>query len=157
MAKFTKTAPSKAIAKWGADVMDLGYTIVPNALIRGQARLGLSPSHINVLLHLISHWWDTERYPFPAKGSIATRMSKDKRSVQRYLLELEEAGFITRKARRGPKGYRLTNEYNLDGLRQKLSSLARDFASDELAREQRVSQALEKPRRGRRGKAPVRD
>jgi Mn-dependent DtxR family transcriptional regulator len=35
-------------------------------------------------------------YPFPAKDTIARRMGKSPRQVQRYITELEEAGFIKR-------------------------------------------------------------
>src|SRR5690348_4079121 len=80
-----KKPQRRAEDKWSVAVIKLGYTTVPNLLLKAQARLGISPNHLNVLLHVLEHWWEADKHPWPAKGTIARRMGKSARQVQRYL------------------------------------------------------------------------
>src|SRR5271170_7702799 len=81
----------RAEHKFGVAVMKFGYTMIPNLLLQAQGRLGISPVQLNVLIQLIQHWWDADSDPFLAKETIARRMRKSPRQIQRYLTELEEA------------------------------------------------------------------
>jgi len=78
--------------KWTAQVIRLGYTVVPSLLLRAQAKLGLTPEQLNVLLQLAEHWWEADKEPYPSKETLARRMHKSPRQVQRYLTQLEDAG-----------------------------------------------------------------
>jgi hypothetical protein len=75
----------RAEDKWSKQVMKFGYTTVPNLLLRVQGKLGISPDQFNVLLHLIEHWWDAEKDPYPGKDTIARRMGRSSRMIQRYV------------------------------------------------------------------------
>ena len=113
--------------KWTPQVNKLGYTIVPSLLLRAQAKLNLSPDLLNVLIHLIEHWWEADKNPYPTKDTIATRMGKSPRQVQRYITELENRKFIQRIKRfRGVKA-QTSNGYSLTGLVEKLKVLEPEF------------------------------
>lgn len=91
-----KKGKRRAEDKWSPQVLKFGYTTLPNLLLRAQAKLKITPSQFNVLAHVIQHWWEAGKDPFPAKETIARRMGKSPRQIQRYLTELEEAGHIKR-------------------------------------------------------------
>ena len=66
----TKQAPEDARTlsqKWGKDTMAANYTVIPCALLRGQARLHIGPNELAVLIHLIDHWWRPDAMPWPSK------------------------------------------------------------------------------------------
>ena len=78
--------------KWGNAVGKgglTGYLALPEALIRGQHRLGLSSTEMMVLINILMHWWNVERMPFPGNNAIAKRMGIDTRTVQRACATLE--------------------------------------------------------------------
>ena len=113
--------------KWGNDVIELGYSIVPSLIFKAQRRLGLNSVELNLLLHLMDFWWGHNQMPFPSKTTLAERVNLSPRQLQRYLTALEEAGFIQREARyAGHKGQQ-SNRYNLNGLVNKLKKLAPEF------------------------------
>jgi predicted transcriptional regulator len=101
--------------------------MVPSILLWGQAKMKLKPDELNVLLQLISHWWSADHDPHPAKASIARRMGKDARTVQRHLTSLEEKGFIKRMVRYKIHQGQDSNGYDLSGLIEKLEAIAPEF------------------------------
>jgi len=117
----------QAKQRWSGNVMDRGYTIIPTILLWGQAKLGLNANELNVLLQIISHWFYAGNDPHPSKGRIAERMGKDPRTVQEYLTNLENKGFLKRVPRyRASKGQD-SNGYDLSGLAAKLEAIAPEF------------------------------
>ena len=44
-------------SKWSKETIDIGYAVLPSALLRGQARLKIGANELAVLVHLIDHWW----------------------------------------------------------------------------------------------------
>jgi DNA-binding transcriptional regulator YhcF (GntR family) len=119
--------------RWG-DAITAGFTPVPNALLRAQAKLGLSANDIVVLLNILMHWWHRDRLPYPRPLAIAKRSGLQIRTVQRSLRSLEEKGLITRLRTRTkvvveenvPKEFRRARaRYDLSGLREKLVTAAR--------------------------------
>lgn len=131
--------------KWGKQTMDLGFCIIPSLLLRSQRRLGLNPTQLAVLLHLADYWWDVDRKPYPTKKTLGDRLSLGPRQVQRYVAELETAGFLKRIQRTAPGRGKISNEYDLSGLVAKLQKLAPEFrAAEEAAKMAR--QAVRQPR-----------
>jgi hypothetical protein len=120
----------RAEDKFGVPVMKFGYTLLPNLLLQTQGRLGITPVQLNVLVQLIQHWWDADNDPFLAKETIARRMGKSPRMIQRYLTDLEEAGFVARKPRFKGHKAQTSNAYDLDGLVQKLAAIEPVFAKE---------------------------
>lgn len=113
--------------KWGAKVIDLGFCILPSLLLRAQRRLGLSPTQLAVLIQLADFWWDAGRKPFPKKADLAQRLSLSERQVQRYIVELEQAGLVQRIERTASHRGKISNEYDLSGLVKKLAELEPEF------------------------------
>lgn len=123
-----QTSPDKASdKKWGKSVMQQGYCVIPSILLRAQQRLGLNPTQLAVLLQLCDYWWDHGRKPYPSKETIAQRLGLGARQVQRYMAELETAGLLKRNERYAVNGGRLSNEYDLSGLVEKLKKIAPEF------------------------------
>ena len=113
--------------KWGKAVVKAGFTIVPSILLKAQRRLGLSPAHLAILMHLCDMWWVADRPPFPSKGTLSQRLGIGERQIQRYLAELEGAGLVRREQRYASHGGKLSNIYHLDGLVDRLRQLAPEF------------------------------
>jgi len=130
--------------KWGSKVMDLGFCILPSLLFRAQRRLGLSPTQLAVLVQLADFWWDAGRKPFPKKADLALRLGLSERQVQRYIAELETAGFVQRIERTASHRGKISNEYDLSGLVEKLTALEPEFR--EVAENARAARgAVSKP------------
>ncbi|QMG39618.1 helix-turn-helix domain-containing protein [Citrobacter freundii] len=119
-------AKSSRIAdeKWGKDVMQVGFCIIPSLLLRCQQRLGLNPTQLAVLLQLADFWWEASRKPYPSKQTLSDRLGLSTRQIQRYMAELEQAGLLTRNIRSADNNGKLSNEYDLSGLVKKLKELA---------------------------------
>ena len=96
-------------------------------LFRAQARLGLTADEFNVVLQLVAHWWDANEDPRPAKDTIAERMGKDPRTIQRYITGLEQKGLVKRIPRFRPGRGQGANAYSLEGLVTRLEELEPEF------------------------------
>jgi predicted transcriptional regulator len=138
-----KTASRRrANDKWGEPVMKLGFCILPSLLFRAQQRLGLNPTQLVVLLQLADFWWDADRKPFPKKKALAERLGLSERQVQRYIADLEQAGLVQRIERMGRRG-KISNEYDLTGLVNRLKAIEPDFTKiAEEAKQQREAAAM---------------
>ncbi len=135
-------------AKWGADVMALGFCVLPSLIFRAQRRLGLNPTQLAVLLQLADFWWDSGRKPFPKKADLADRLDLSERQVQRHIAELERAGFVRRIERTVGRRGKISNEYDLSGLVAKLKALEpqfREVAEEAKARRKAVAKPGYRP------------
>ena len=125
MAKSKKPATTKALRdKWGNDLLETGWTGLPNVLIEKQHALGLDVIDLGIILHLVKHWWSATEPPFPSKGRMAQAMGISKRTVQRHVAEMEAKGYVTREQQR--RGGGRANRYHLDGLIEKLKPFAEE-------------------------------
>jgi len=122
--------------KWGNAVMKLGFCMIPSLLLRAQQRLGLNPTQLAVLLQLADYWWSQDRKPYPSKQALSDRLGLGPRQIQRYIAELEEAGLVKRIERRAAHRGKLSNEYDLSGLVERLKKLAPEIEeANELKRQ----------------------
>ncbi|UJW73539.1 helix-turn-helix domain-containing protein [Rhizobium sp. SL42] len=116
-----KPAPGGKIAvKWGTDALEQGFTVVPNKLIYSQGRLGIDAIEMNVLLHMMSYWWDPGRFPYPSNLALSTRMSVHERTIQRATKSLREKGLIKVVAR---YRHQRNNGYDLNPLIAKIKAI----------------------------------
>lgn len=134
----TRKEKRRAEDKFGAQVMKHGYTMLPNLLLQAQGRLKISHAQFNVLVQIISHWWDADKDPFPTKDTIARRMGLSARQIQRHLTELEDSGFIKRHERFSGKNAQIANGYSLNGLVEKLREIEPEFGK--AAEQKRIRQ-----------------
>lgn len=116
-----KAAPpvkaSANVAKWGKTNMDAGWVCIPNILVRRQRTLGLDAVDINILLHLLTYWWEDENHPHPSRATLASAMDLSVSTIQRHIRGMERAGFIKRTIRPRAKDRNETNLYDLTPLR----------------------------------------
>lgn len=61
------------------------------------------------------------------KADLAQRLSLSERQVQRYIVELEQAGLVQRIERTASHRGKISNEYDLSGLVKKLAELEPEF------------------------------
>lgn len=115
--------------KWGKDTMAANYAVIPSALIRGQARLGINATEFALLIHLVDHWWKPSEMPWPSKKTLAERLRVGEKTVQRAMARLEEEGLIQRKKRFNRTGARTSNEYDLTPLVERLKLIAKDLVA----------------------------
>jgi len=131
----------RAEDRFGKKILAHGYIVVPRLLLHAQARLGVSPTEFNVILHLLEHWWEADKAPHPKIETIARRMDKSPRMVLRYLDALEKRGLIKRIHRyRGQKA-QTSSYYNLNGLVAKLEALEPEFKKAKEHRNKRLQKA----------------
>jgi DNA replication protein DnaD len=125
--KAKPDSKSKLKDKWTPLVIEKGWTAIPRTLTEYQNRLELSPIQLNVLLFLMSEWWDPEAEIFPKVREIAQRVGKTERYIRNVLKSLKEkklptvlgndvVGLISIEERTRSNGQRSTNIYKLDNL-----------------------------------------
>lgn len=149
--KATAKNASALTQKWGRETMAAKYTVIPCALLRGQARLHIGPIELAVLIHLIDHWWREDVMPWPAKRTIADRLQISTKTVQRAIVNLEREGLVRRRDRYLKTGGRASNQYDLSPLVERLKPIAEEMVkASKDAREK--SKAAERP--GLKKRAP---
>jgi hypothetical protein len=65
----TTTAYRLAV-RFGDEILQAGFTTVPNLLLRYQAVLGISSSELNFILQVWYHWWDQRTLILPSARSL---------------------------------------------------------------------------------------
>jgi len=136
------------VSKWGKTNISAGWTIIPNALLENQSRLGLSCIDTMVLINLIMHWWDKDNPPRPSKKRLANMLGVSLKTVQRSFIHLEQCGAIKRIARykEGKDNARTTNQYDLNGLVDLLEGFSKELIGEK--EEQRKSEVNRPKKRG---------
>lgn len=114
--------------KWGKPTVENGWTLLPNILLERQAVLGVTPTEMNVLLHILKHWWQADSLPFPEMNTIAAAMGVSRSTVQRSIRNMEKAGLLQRIERKSANGGNTSNMYDFSGLVKHL----KPYAADEL-------------------------
>ena len=142
--------------RWGSKLADHGYTMVPHLLLALQAEIALTSPQVVVLLHLMDHWWhSSESWPWPSLDTIANRMSKSPRQVQRIITELETEGLVKKVPRYYSSGGRKSNAYDLGGLVKRLKKLEPAYRVATEANRARRAEAETPARRRRAGSPPT--
>jgi len=126
---------SKLLKKWSKSVVASGWTGIPNVLIENQQRLKLNSLQMNVLLILLKHWWDKDKFPFPSKKTIGEIVGREASTIQRQIRDLEGKGLIKRVVRMKVSGGQDSNLYELSGLVDKLKVLAKEKENRDKIRE----------------------
>ena len=127
--------------RWGKQTLDVkGWTGIPSLLLERQQMLKINPVDMNILLVLLSHWWNKENMPFPSKGRIAEIINRDMGTVRRHIKKLEDNGLVTREERFLSNGNGQTsNIYRLDGLVSRLAKEAEQEAMEQKKRDEEDS------------------
>ncbi len=107
--------------KWGS-IIKVGWTGVPNILLKEQGKLGLKALELNVLINLIRFWWVAENIPFPSPEKMSVEMGVSERTVYRAIASLEKNGFITRIQEEDKP-----TKYDLSNLIKKLEAIKEEI------------------------------
>ena len=129
-----KSKRSSTQAIFGDAVYRHGFVGLPSVLVRGQARLQLSPTEFNIVVQLLSYWIDPKRPPFPSKKDLARRMGLNPATVRINIAKLEERGLVRREQRKTASGDWNSNIYHLDGLVDAIKAIEPDFEEERQAR-----------------------
>ena len=127
--------------RWGKQTLDVkGWTGIPSLLLERQQMLKIDPVDMNILLVLLSHWWNKENMPFPSKGRVAEIINRDVGTVRKHIKKLEDNGLVTREERFLSNGNGQTsNIYRLDGLVSRLAKEAEQEAMEQKKRDEEDS------------------
>jgi DNA-binding transcriptional ArsR family regulator len=131
-------------AKWTPELLQAGWSLIPNVILERQQALGLDAVDINIILHLVRHWWYPGELPFPSKRTIADCIGVDARTVQRHIAELEGAKLIKRVHRSDRRHGQQSNYYDLDGLIKAALPFAKEAIN---VRDQRKKEDAERRKR----------
>lgn len=112
--------------KWSKQVWSVGWTGIPFVLLDRQDELNLDPIDLNVLLQILKHWWRVGDTAWPSKRSIAKRIGKSEKTVQRSIRKMRKSGLLDYVQKIRADGGKGPNEYSFAGLVAKLGPLAQD-------------------------------
>jgi Helix-turn-helix domain len=121
---YNPDAGSVLNAKWGREVMALGYTVVPDILLTRMAALGLKPAELLLIMQILRFWWSPNQLPFPSKRKLAEAIGYSERNVQRMITRLVKLKFIRRIERKCEADCNDSNVYDLGPLIARLKPLA---------------------------------
>ncbi len=102
--------------KWTKPLLQSGWSAIPNIIIEKQALIGLDPTDLNIVIHLLRNWTNSNELPSPTVEKIAKDIGISVRTVQKHLADLQQSGLITRIERRNTRFGSAPNLYRLDGL-----------------------------------------
>ncbi len=115
-----KQDKTRIVQIWG-DILDEGFTSVPNLLLRYRSSLGIKPKHLTLIIDIMSFKWD--RYsPFPSYSTLAKRAGIEERSIKRITQDLEELHLLIKEPRFNEEtGAQITTIFDFRPLVKKLT------------------------------------
>jgi Helix-turn-helix domain len=113
---------SKIAVRFGDDILQEGFTAVPNLLLTSYAKLGITAAEL-VFIQQLWTYWRTENDPYPSLTTIARNMAVSWRQAHRYAKSLARKGYLIIRERYSVG--RATNEYNFAPLLETLRTLGR--------------------------------
>ena len=116
------------LERYGPEALAQGFTALPNLVFAYYTRLGLSEGELVFVLQLWTYWWGAG-LPFPALGTIASRMGKTTRQVQHYLERLRGLGLVEVTVRHDERGGQISNGYDIRPLLHALVAAAREASA----------------------------
>lgn len=106
--------------RWTPLLARVGHTPISSAFLEHAHELKLTPSEQLLLIQILSFKWD-EAAPFPAVGTLATRMGVSERQVRKLLAAMEHGAGVIRRVERIGR----SNSFDLQPLFEKLEALVR--------------------------------
>jgi len=135
-----KQDKTKIVQIWG-EILDEGFTSVPNILLRYRSQIGLKPKHIMLIIDIMSFKWD-KGSPFPSYSTLSLRAGVEERSIKRITQDLEELGLLVKTPRFDEEtGAQVTTVFDFRPLVQKLI----EEMNEDQGGEEGVSIEKEKP------------
>jgi len=121
-----KEDKTKIIQIWG-DILDQGFTSVPNILLRYRLKLGIKSHHLSLIIDIMSFKWDTEN-PFPSYSALAQKAGVTERGIMKTIQDLERMKLLIRTQRFDKEtGAQITTVFDFRPLVQKLTDQTRQY------------------------------
>src|SRR5215211_4499656 len=113
----------KLAVRFGNVILEEGFTVLPNILLRHQATLKLTSPEFNFIAQIWYHWW-SEKDAYPALTTVSKRMGvKDVGTLRRISKSLQKKGYLLVKDRVSPVRGQLSSEYDFSPLINLLEEL----------------------------------
>jgi len=109
------TTEYRISVRFGDDLLQTGFTAIPNLVLDHYTELGISPLEMMFIIHIWQYWW-TEKDPYPSLKTIATKMKVDRRTTQRYVESLKQKKLLLVTPRTVPGLGQVTSEYDFSPL-----------------------------------------
>lgn len=106
----------KIVGRFGEEILEPGFTAVPNLLLDCLALLGIDPLELVLLLHIWRSWWSGER--FPSQSVLARRIGKSIRWVRELLRKLRERGLLARVGQEDRSWAEMVDQYVQDDVQR---------------------------------------
>lgn len=104
--------------RWSCDVLERGWTCVPNTLIANRVRLGLSSTDMYIVIVLLHYQWDNRKKPYPSLITLSVVTGFSPRQISRSTTKLEYLGLIDKERRFGS-----SNVYDLSPINKLLERM----------------------------------
>lgn len=118
----TEESPStqyRITVRFGDQIMQAGFTAVPNLLLNHYVALDITPAELVFILHIWQYWWNVKD-PYPALRTVAEKMGKDLRQTRRYAEGLKTKNLLKVRERTAPGKGQITSEYDFSPLLERL-------------------------------------
>lgn len=120
--------PPKAKTKlseiWGDEVLERGFTAIPNLLLDNYKALGMTATDLRVASQLLRYWWSLKNPPWPSKQTLADKLETTPSTIRKSIARMEGLGLVKREERRAATGGNQSNQYDLSGLVDAVRRLA---------------------------------
>ncbi len=103
--------PRRISIRFGDELLEEGFTTVPNLVLRFYAALRITPAEMMFIIHVWEYWWN-EKDPYPSLPKIAPRMNVSRRQAQKYVASLRQKGYLVVQERYIPGLGQTSNEYD---------------------------------------------
>ncbi len=111
------TSSYQIAVRFGDEILQAGFTSVPNLVLDHYAGLGITPGEMMFTIHVWQYWW-SEKDPYPSLKTIAAKMHVSRRQVGNYTQSLKSKGFLVVRERYVPALGQVTSEYDFEPLIQ---------------------------------------
>ncbi len=115
----------RLIVRFGAEIMEEGFTSVPNLVLNHYAALGITGAEMLFIIHVWQFWWSERENPHPSSRVLAERMGVDQRTIRNYTASLETKGFLTTRERIIPGEGQRANVYDFAKLLKAVTKAAK--------------------------------
>lgn len=115
--------------KWGAEIGEYGFTMVPNLLLENYKKLNFRPLEFVIWLQIERYRWSAEKLPFPSIETIADYSNVSDRTVSRKISTMHKKGLLKPLLRDG-----MSSQYSIELLIEKLQSIHKDCSGVTLER-----------------------
>lgn len=118
-----ETSDNRIIVRFGNELMQGGFTSVPNLVLEHYAALGITEGELLFTIHIWSFWWNRQ-LPYPSLSTVAARMNKSWRSVHRYAKSLEDKGLLRVTPRYRDNGAQTSSLYDFSPMIEQILNRA---------------------------------